>query len=169
MKPQWEVCGCLLQLGIRLRILCESSKIQNGDKRRTKRCFIMIISQWNSGDPSRHVYGYEQQLKIKMHKRWRSYTSEVNKTSEINEAVFFVLNLLWKRVISSILVLRDAICRYKTLWVRIFKRTTFLLLKCCSIHVKLRVLETYSARNWVLNFKVVLTWSQIALHSGITH
>jgi hypothetical protein len=39
---------------------------------------------------------------IKMHKRLRSYTSEVNKTSEVNQEVFFVINLLWKRVISSI-------------------------------------------------------------------
>jgi hypothetical protein len=33
---------------------------------------------------------------------------------------------------------------------RIFERTTFLLLRCCSVHVKLCVWETYSARNWVL-------------------
>ena len=39
--------------------------------------------------------------------------------------------------------------RHKTFWMRIFARTTFLLLKCCSIHVKLCVLATYSARNWV--------------------
>ena len=44
--------------------------------------------------------------------------------------------------------LRGGICRYKTFWVRIFARTTLLLI-CCSIHVKLCVLATYSARNWV--------------------
>ena len=44
---------------------------------------------------------------------------------------------------------RGGICRYKTFWMRIFERTTFLLLRCCSIHGKLCVLATYSARNWV--------------------
>ena len=38
---------------------------------------------------------------------------------------------------------------YETFWMRIFERTTFLLLRCRSIHVKLCVLVTYSARNWV--------------------
>ena len=33
------------------------------------------------------------------------------------------------------------ICRYKTFWMRIFKRTTFLLFRCYSIHVKLCVLK----------------------------
>ena len=41
------------------------------------------------------------------------------------------------------------ICRYKTFRMRIFERTTFLLFRYCSIHVKLCVLATYSARNWV--------------------
>ena len=45
--------------------------------------------------------------------------------------------------------LRGGICRYETFWMRIFERTTFLLLRCRSIHVKLCVLVTYSARNWV--------------------
>ena len=46
--------------------------------------------------------------------------------------------------------LRGGICRHKTFWMQIFARTTFLLLRCCcSIHVKLCVLATYSARNWV--------------------
>ena len=35
------------------------------------------------------------------------------------------------------------ICRYKTFWMRIFKRTTFLLFRCCTIHVKLCVLATH--------------------------
>ena len=39
------------------------------------------------------------------------------------------------------------ICRYKTFRMRIVKRTTFLLFRCCSIHVKLCVLATYSAKN----------------------
>ena len=37
------------------------------------------------------------------------------------------------------------ICRYKTFRMRIFERTTFLQFRCCSIHVKLCVLATYSA------------------------
>ena len=41
------------------------------------------------------------------------------------------------------------ICRYKTFWMRIFERTTFLLFRRCSIHVKLCILATYSARNAV--------------------
>ena len=39
------------------------------------------------------------------------------------------------------------ICRYKTFRMRIFERTTFLLFRCCGIHVKLCGLATYSARN----------------------
>ena len=39
------------------------------------------------------------------------------------------------------------ICRYKTFLIRIFVRGTFLLFRCCSIHVKLCVLVEYSARN----------------------
>ena len=39
------------------------------------------------------------------------------------------------------------ICCYKTFWMRIFERTTFLHFRCCSIHVKLCILATYSARN----------------------
>ena len=39
------------------------------------------------------------------------------------------------------------ICPYKTFWMRIFERTTFLLFRRCSIHVKLCIFVTYSARN----------------------
>ena len=55
--------------------------------------------------------------------------------------------------------LRGGICRYETFWMRIFERTTFLLLRCRSIHVKLYVLVTYS------EFKVVAQ----TMHSGVTH
>ena len=55
--------------------------------------------------------------------------------------------------------LRGGICRYKTFWMRIFERITFLLLRCCSIHVKWCVLAT-------LSLKVV---AQTAMHSGNTH
>ena len=41
--------------------------------------------------------------------------------------------------------LRGEICRYETFWMGMFERTTFLLLRCRSIHVKLCVLVTYSA------------------------
>ena len=54
--------------------------------------------------------------------------------------------------------LRGGICRYETFWMRIFERTTFLLLRCRSIH-KLCVLVTYSAR---IEFKVVAQ----TMHSG---
>ena len=41
--------------------------------------------------------------------------------------------------------LRGGICRYETFWMGIFERTTFLLLRCRSIriHVKLCVLQTF--------------------------
>ena len=45
--------------------------------------------------------------------------------------------------------LRSGICQNlssKTFWMRIFARRTFLLCRCCSIHVKMCVLLTYSAR-----------------------
>ena len=57
---------------------------------------------------------------------------------------------------------RGRICRFKTFWMRIFERTTFLLLRCCSIHGKLCVLATYSA---TIELKVVAQ----TMHSGITH
>ena len=41
--------------------------------------------------------------------------------------------------------LRGGICRYKTFWMRIFARKTFLRFRFCSIHVKIHVLLTYSA------------------------
>ena len=37
------------------------------------------------------------------------------------------------------------VCRYKTFWIRIFARRTFLLFRCYSIHVKVRVLVAESA------------------------
>ena len=43
--------------------------------------------------------------------------------------------------------LRGGICRYKTFWMRIFARRTFLRFRFCSIHVKIHVLLTYSAVN----------------------
>ena len=42
---------------------------------------------------------------------------------------------------------RGGICRFKTFCMRIFARKTFLGFRCTSIHVKMRVLLTYSARN----------------------
>ena len=39
------------------------------------------------------------------------------------------------------------ICRFKTFCMRIFARKTFLRFRCSSIHVKMRVWLTYSARN----------------------
>ena len=39
------------------------------------------------------------------------------------------------------------ICRYKTFWMSIIAPRTFLLFRCCSIHVKMCVLVRYSARN----------------------
>ena len=42
---------------------------------------------------------------------------------------------------------RGGICRCKTFFLRIFVRRTFLRFRYCSIHVKMRVLLTYSARN----------------------
>ena len=44
---------------------------------------------------------------------------------------------------------RGGICRFKTISIRIFARKTFLRFRCSSIHVKMRVLLTYSARNCV--------------------
>ena len=44
----------------------------------------------------------------------------------------------------SSLKFRGGICRFKTLCMRIFARKTFLRFRCSSIHVKMRVLLTYS-------------------------
>ena len=44
---------------------------------------------------------------------------------------------------------RGGICRFKTFCMRIFARKTFLRFGCSSIHVKMRVLLTYSAKNRV--------------------
>ena len=56
------------------------------------------------------------------------------------------------------------ICRYKTFWMRIFAPRTFLLFRCCSIHVKMCVLVRYSARKLTLNVGL-----KTAMFSGITH
>ena len=42
---------------------------------------------------------------------------------------------------------RGGICRFKTFYMGIFARKTFLRFRCSSIHVKMRVLLTYSAGN----------------------
>ena len=42
---------------------------------------------------------------------------------------------------------RGGIRRFKTFCMRIFARKTFLRFRCSSIHVKMRVLLTYSAGN----------------------
>ena len=42
---------------------------------------------------------------------------------------------------------RGGICRFKTFCMRFFARKTFLRIRCSTIHVKMRVLLTYSARN----------------------
>ena len=42
---------------------------------------------------------------------------------------------------------RGGICRFKTFCMRVFARKTFLRFRYSSIHVKMRVLLTYSARN----------------------
>ena len=39
------------------------------------------------------------------------------------------------------------VCRYKTFWIRIFARRTFLLFRCYSIHVKLCVLVVELSSN----------------------
>ena len=62
------------------------------------------------------------------------------KMTETRSENFTAIHRAWRKP-------RDGICRYKTFWIRIFERTTFLLLRCCSIHVKLCVLKTYSAGN----------------------
>ena len=41
--------------------------------------------------------------------------------------------------------LRGGICRYKTFCMKIFARRTFLRFRCCSIHIKMHILLTYSA------------------------
>ena len=56
------------------------------------------------------------------------------------------------------------ICRYKTFWIRIFAPRTFLLFRCCCIHVKMCVLVTYSGRKLTLNVGL-----KTAMFSGITH
>ena len=43
--------------------------------------------------------------------------------------------------------LRGGICRCKTFFLRIFARRTLLRFRYCSIHIKMCVLLTYSARN----------------------
>ena len=42
---------------------------------------------------------------------------------------------------------RGGICRFKTFCMRILARKTFLRLRRSSVHVKMRVLLTYFARN----------------------
>ena len=42
---------------------------------------------------------------------------------------------------------RGGNCRFKTFCMRIFARKAFLRFRCSSIHVKMRVLMTYSAKN----------------------
>ena len=42
---------------------------------------------------------------------------------------------------------RGGICRFKTFCMRIFARKTFLRFTCSSVHVKMRVLLTYSTGN----------------------
>ena len=42
---------------------------------------------------------------------------------------------------------RGGICRFKTFCMRIFARKAILRFRCSSIHVKMRVLLTYFARN----------------------
>ena len=44
--------------------------------------------------------------------------------------------------------LRGGICRYETFWMRIFERTTFLLLRCRSIHVELAFLTMAKIRRF---------------------
>ena len=44
---------------------------------------------------------------------------------------------------------RGGICRFKTFCMRIFARKTFLRFRCSSIHVKMRVLLTYSVKRRV--------------------
>ena len=44
---------------------------------------------------------------------------------------------------------RGGICCFKTFCVIIFARRTFLRFRCCSMHVKICVLFTQSARNRV--------------------
>ena len=44
---------------------------------------------------------------------------------------------------------RGGICRFKTFCMGVFARKTFLRFICPSIHVKMRVLLTYSAGNLI--------------------
>ena len=48
---------------------------------------------------------------------------------------------------------RGRICRFKTFCMRIFARKTFLQFRCCSIHVKMRVLLTHLSFRYKIEFK----------------
>ena len=62
-------------------------------------------------------------------------------------------NTHWKHVLKVHCVhrpwrkLRGGICRCKTFFLRIFARRTLLRFRYCSVHIKMCVLLTYSARN----------------------
>ena len=49
------------------------------------------------------------------------------------------------------------ICRYKTFRMRIFERTTFLLFRCCSIHVKLEVTIARELLPYDLHLDLLIT------------
>ena len=72
---------------------------------------------------------------------WSMCRNLSGNTAENDGNTLWKLHRAWRKP-------RHRISRYKAFWMRIFERTTFLLLRCCSIHVKLCVLETYSAGNW---------------------
>ena len=61
--------------------------------------------------------------------------------------------------------LRGGICRYKTFWMRIFVRTTFLLL---TVDVVVYMLHYVFSRHIPLEFSSKVL-AQTAMHSGITH
>ena len=58
---------------------------------------------------------------------WSMCRNLSGNTAENDGNTLWELNRAWRKP-------RDGICRYKTFWMRIFGRTPFLLLRCCSIH-----------------------------------
>ena len=91
--------------------------------------------------------------------KWK-HCGKLSETRSLNSPRFIALG-------ESLAVEFIKICRYKTFWMRIFVRRTFLKFRCCSIHVKLYGLVKYSARN--CEFKNCGDWAQTTMHSGVTH